>query len=158
MTFPRVAQEVGCNDTDRRILFFCRWFEVNLIFFLAVFLFRQLYIDHSFTYVHAIDLKKSAFKEEKSWRFDSEVSNSRHHDSILFLIFGRVHRWGVSLGLMCVHKNSSLNSLPLSAPSLCTNQSLLSFCLAVTPEKSETVKQASNQSIKIIHDDYTGYR
>ena len=31
---------------------------------------------------------------------------------------------------------------PLQAPSLCTKQSLRSFCLAVTPQKSETLKQA----------------
>ena len=62
--------------------------RVKLIFFLVVFLFQQLYIDHSFTCPRLI--KKSAFKEEKSWRFDTEVSNSRRHGSIFFFLLWRV--------------------------------------------------------------------
>ena len=66
--------------------------RVNLTFFHVVF-----YFDN---YILIILLpasewfKKSAFKEEKSWRFDSEVSNSRRHDSILFFLLGREYRWG----------------------------------------------------------------
>ena len=37
----------------------------------------------------------------------------------------------------------------LQAPSLCPKQSLQAFCLAVTPQKSETIKQPINQPIKI---------
>ena len=44
----------------------------------------------SFFYLPPIDLNKSAFKEENSWRLDSEVNNLRRQDSILFFLLGRV--------------------------------------------------------------------
>ena len=93
MIFPRAAQQVGRTDFNRRILLFRRWIRGWIeSFFLLSFCFEN--------YILIIRLpvrewfKKSAFKKEKLWRFDSEVSNSRCHDSILFFLLGRVYRWG----------------------------------------------------------------
>ena len=93
MTFPRAAQQVDRTDFDHRILLFRRWIRGKIeSFFLLSFCFDN--------YILIIPLpapdwyKKSAFKKEKLWRFDSEVSNSRCHDSILFFPLGRVYRWG----------------------------------------------------------------
>ena len=54
---------------------------------------------------------------------------------------------------ICLNVGPRIKSYFSVLPSLCTNQSLRNFCLAVTPQKSETLNQSINQdhtkSIKI---------